>query len=109
MESETYQMRFIKYRQLPKNLFGLLYWNIFSCFVPIFIVLGLLSLFGIKPIEFNSEPTYGIVGLLTSLIMGPFMSLVTAFAVWILLTVGNIVLRVFVKKQIDSTGTIQNS
>jgi hypothetical protein len=102
-------MRFKEYRQLPKNLFGILYWNIFSCFVPIFIVLGLLSLFGIKPIEFDSKPTYGIVGLLTALIMGPFMSLVTAFAVWILLTVGNLVLRLFIKKKLDDNGTIKNS
>lgn len=86
-----------KYTKLPEGLFGLLYWNIFSIYLLIFIFLGLLSLFGIKPIEFNGEPTYGILGLITSLLMAPLIALVTAFATWILLMGGNFILKLFVK------------
>lgn len=86
-----------KYIELPKNLFGLLYWNIFSIYVVIFIFVGLLALFGVKPVEFNGEETYGVLGLIVALIMGPFMALVTAFATWLLLIVGNFILRIFVR------------
>jgi hypothetical protein len=86
-----------KYIELPKNLFGLLYWNIFSIYMVIFILLGLLALFDVKPIDFNGKETYGFAGLIVSLIMAPFMALVTAFATWILLVLGNFILRIFVK------------
>jgi hypothetical protein len=86
-----------KYIELPKNLFGLLYWNIFSIYIVIFIFVGLLALFGVKPIEFNGEETYGFLGLIVALIMGPFMALVTAFATWLLLIVGNFILKIFIK------------
>lgn len=88
-----------KYVQLPENLFGLLYWNILSIYIVGFIIAGLLSLFGIQPIEFNGEPKYGILGLVVALIMSPFMTLVTAFATWLLLIVGNFILKIFVKSE----------
>jgi len=90
-------MQFKKYSKLPDNFFKLVFWNTFPLYSAVFIVLGLLALFGIKPVEFNDEPTYGFIGLLVSLVMAPFMSLFTAFAVWILLFVGNFILRIFVK------------
>jgi hypothetical protein len=63
----------------------------------IFIFVGLLALFGVKPIEFNGEETYGFLGLIVALIMGPFMALVTAFATWLLLIMGNFILKIFIK------------
>jgi hypothetical protein len=86
-----------KYRELPKNLFGLLFWNMFSVYMVIFIFVGLLALFGVKPMEFNGKPTYGILGLIVALIVGPFAALIWAFATWLLLITGNFILRVFVK------------
>ena len=86
-----------KFSKLPDNLFGLLYWNIFSVYAVIFICLGLLALLEVKAVEFNGEPTYGILGLVVSLIMAPLMALVTTFATWLLLIVGNFILRLFVK------------
>ena len=86
-----------KYVELPKNLFGLLYWNIFSIYIVIFIFVGLLSLFGIKPVEFNGEETYGFLGLIVALLMAPFMALVTTFATWLLLIIGNFILKIFVR------------
>lgn len=85
------------YTELPKNLFGLLYWNIFGVYFFIFFIIGLLSLMGVRPIEFNGQDTYGFLGLVVALVMGPFMALVTTFATWIILIVGNFVLKVFVK------------
>ncbi len=95
-------MIFKKYSELPKNLFGILYWNIFSIYLLIFVFVGFLSLFGVKPIEFNGEPTYGILGLIVALLMAPFMALVTSFATWLLLVTGNFVLRVILKIKGDS-------
>lgn len=86
-----------KYVELPKNLFGLLYWNIFSIYTVIFIFVGLLSLFGVKPVEFNGEETYGFLGLIVALLMGPLMALVTAFATWVLLIIGNFILKIFIR------------
>jgi hypothetical protein len=86
-----------KYKELPANLFGMLFWNTFSLYGVVFICLGFLALFGIKPVEFNGEPTYGILGMLISLIMTPVMSLVTAFAIWILMIAGNFIFKIFVK------------
>lgn len=62
-----------------------------------FVILGFLALFDLKPVEFNGEPTYGVLGLTVSLIMAPFMSLVSAFTVWVLLIIGNFILKLFVK------------
>jgi hypothetical protein len=92
-------MKLTEYKKLPTNLFGLIFWNILSLFLPIFIALGILALLGIKPVEFNDQPTYGIVGLITSLAMGPFMSFVTAFAIWSMLKVGNFIFKLFVKNK----------
>lgn len=90
-------MELKKYKELPVNLFGLLFWNIFSLYGVVFVCLGFLALFGVKPVEFNGEPTYGFLGLIASLIMAPFMSLVTAFTVWILVVIGNLILKLFVR------------
>jgi len=89
--------KFEKYRKLPENFFGLLFWNIFSLYAVIFACLGLLALFGIKPIEFNDEPTYGIFGLMVSLLMAPLMALVTSSATWLLVVVGNFILKFLLK------------
>jgi len=94
-------MQLKNYTEFPKNLFGLLFWNIFSIYLLIFILVGILALLGIKPIEFNGEPTYGIWGLVTAILFAPLMSLVTAFATWILLIVGNFFLKLFAKLKSD--------
>jgi hypothetical protein len=86
-----------KYSELPNNLFGLLYLNFFCIYILIFIFVGLLALFGVNPVDFNGEPTYGFLGLISSLIMAPLMALVTSFATWILLISGNFILKIFVK------------
>lgn len=86
-----------KYADLPKNVFGMLFWNIFCIYIVIFTVVGLLALFNVRPIEFNGEPTYGIVGLITALLFAPLMALVTAFTTWLLLIAGNFILKTVVR------------
>ena len=39
------------------------------------------------------EPTYGILGIVRTVVLGPLMSLVTTLTIWIFLTIGNLVLR----------------
>jgi len=90
-------MKWNQYRKLPENLFGLLFWNVFSFLMPIFLVLSLLALFGIKPIEFNDEPTYGILGVLWAIIFGPLFSLLFTVSVWIFLAIGNFIFKLFLR------------
>ena len=90
-------MKLSNYSKLPDKFFGLIFWNTLALYSVVFIILGILALLGIKPVEFNGEPTYGIVGLLLSLVMAPFVSFFTAFSVWILVIVGNFFLRIIIK------------
>jgi hypothetical protein len=85
------------YKKLPDNLFGLIFWNVFLFFMPIFIVLGILALVGIKPVDFNNKPTYGIWGIVWAIFLGPLMSFVTTLTIWIFLMIGNLVLRLILK------------
>jgi hypothetical protein len=90
-------MNLSQYKKLPDNLFGLIFWNVFLFLMPIFLVLGILALVGVKPIEFNEEPTYGILGIVWAILLGPLMSLVTTLTIWIFLRIGNLVLRFIAK------------
>lgn len=90
-------MNLKKYKELPEGLFGKLFWNIFFAYLVIFLVLGLLSLTGIKPIEFNGEPTYGFMGLVSALLMAPLIALSTSFAIWLIMIFGNLIMKVFVR------------
>ena len=88
-----------KFSQLPPNLFGLLFWNYFFVYVVILIITGLLALFNIKPVDFNGEPTYGVLGFIASVLMSPIMAFVTAVSTWLLLILGNFVLRLFFNRK----------
>lgn len=90
-------MNFEKFSKLPDKLFGLLFWNIFAFYGVAFVCLGVLALFGVKPVEFNGEPVYGVWGFVLSIVMAPFIALVMAFAIWLLLIVGNFLLRLFIR------------
>jgi hypothetical protein len=90
-------MKLNHYKQLPQNLFGLISWNVFMFLTPIFLVLGILALIGVKPIEFGDKPTYGIMGIVWAVCLGQLMSLVTTLTIWIFLRVGNLVLRLIVR------------
>ena len=90
-------MNLSQYKKLPDNLFGLIFWNVFLFFMPIFLVLGVLALIGIKPVDFNDKPTYGILGMVWTVVLGPLMSLVTTLTIWIFLTIGNLILRLILK------------
>jgi len=85
------------YNKLPNNFFKLIFWNVFFAYLIIFFVSGLLALFQIRPITFNDEPTYGILGFLISMIMAPMISFVSAVAIWILLMMGNIIMKMVLK------------
>ena len=90
-------MNLSKYKKLPDNLFGLVFWNVFLFLMPIFLVLGVLALAGIKPVDFNDKPTYGILGIVWAVVLGPLMSLVITLTIWIFLTIGNLILRLMLK------------
>ena len=90
-----------KYRQLPANLFGLLYWNLFGALMIISTFVGILSLLGVKPVEFNGEPTYGVAGFISSILLAPLMALVITIMTWLFLIAGNFLLRLFVKENQD--------
>jgi hypothetical protein len=91
------RMNLSQYKKLPGNLFGLISWNVFLFFMPIFLVLGILAMVGIKPVDFNDKPTYGIWGVVWAVVLGPLMSLVTTLTIWIFLKIGNLILRLLLK------------
>jgi hypothetical protein len=90
-------MNLSHYKKLPDNLFGLIFWNVFLFLMPIFLVLGILALIGIKPVDFDDKPTYGILGIVWAIVLGPLMSLVTTVTIWIFLKIGNVILRLILK------------
>ncbi|GAA5040155.1 hypothetical protein GCM10011506_40320 [Marivirga lumbricoides] len=90
-------MKLNKYKDLPSGLFGKLFWNIFFAYLVLFLIVGLLSLFGIKSVSFNDEPTFGLMGLLSALLIAPLTALSTSFAIWLLMMIGNVVMKMFVK------------
>lgn len=90
-------MKLNKFKDLPSNFFGKIFWNIFFAYLVIFLVLGILALLEIRPIEFNGEPTYGFVGFISAILITPLIALPTSFTVWILMVFGNFIMRLFVK------------
>ena len=83
-----------EFSKLPENLFRLLFINIF--FINLFFMtfLGIFSLFGIFPVNFNDEEVFGIKGLLVMIIFTPFTTLTYVSLIWIGLKLGNKIIKV---------------
>lgn len=65
------------------SLFKLVFLTSSAIFMPMIILFGVLALFGAKTVTFSGEPVTGIMGLVTSLIMAPFFTLLFAVFLWV--------------------------
>ena len=82
-----------KYSEKPKNLFGLLFWNLLFAYSPLALLIGVLSLFEITPVNFNDQELYGIKGLVVSLLFIPFVAGILAGLIWLYYSIGNWIMR----------------
>lgn len=89
-------MKLKEVSRLPVSLFKLLYVNFLFGNLFFMIILGLFSLFGLYPVNFNDEAVYGLKGFLVLVLFTPFTSLVFVSLVWVCLKVGNkIIMKLF--------------
>lgn len=60
-------------------------------FLPVAILIGLLSLLEIVPVNFNGKPYYGILGLIISVCMFAFISIVFSLMCFLILNTGIVI------------------
>lgn len=73
------------------SLFRLVAAAAFSVFIPLFVFLGILALFGFRTIFVNHRQVYGIEGLIAALIMAPIFSTIVSVLGWVALYVGIVI------------------
>ena len=72
----------------PKKLFKILFWGYLGIYVPMSLLMGVLTLVGFLPININGEPTTGFTAMLIVLVFIPFSVLILAGINWVMLTIG---------------------
>lgn len=82
----------IKFYSFKKMFFSYLF-----CFIPFCLLGGLLSLFNVFPIYFNQTPYYGVTGLILSILLIPFFSVIFCSLNWLVLNAGYFLYSIFVK------------
>lgn len=86
-----------KYNELPKKLFGIIFWNMFFfllfaiCIRGILIITGNADL-GIKGVDMSITENF-IYNILTL----PIFSFLVSGLIWLFLIVGNVFLRLFIR------------
>jgi hypothetical protein len=77
------------------SLFNFLITACFTAFVPLFLLAGILALFGGHVVWVNNESVIGINGLLVALVMIPVFSLVFSILLWLLIYPGMVIRSLF--------------
>jgi len=75
------------------KLFNIILFGYIGFSIPIGIIFGLLTLFGLIPININGMEFYGITGFLFQLFFMPFLALIFTIPTWIIISAGLIILR----------------
>ena len=70
------------------SLFRLVAAAAFSVFIPLYVFLGILALFGFRTIFVNYHQVYGIQGLIAALAMVPIFAMTVSVVGWVGLYVG---------------------
>lgn len=73
----------------PSKLFNYFFWNLLFAYLPIGIVIALLSLFGTIPVTINEEPRTGIIGFLFMMLYILFFPFVMGGVLWLFFKIGN--------------------
>jgi len=84
---------FSAFSRKPNRLFGFLFWNTFFGVLPFGLLIAIMSLFGFIPVTINEESRYGLEGALFMLLYIPFFAFLFTFSSWVLLSLGNLFLR----------------
>lgn len=83
----------LKYSKRPNGFFGLIFVNFLFGYAPFALFFGILSLFGVVPVNFNDSEVYGLKGLLVMILFIPFIVLMFTFFMWLFFMIGNLFLR----------------
>lgn len=86
-----------KYVKKPESLFAKLFWNFLFGYLPFGLVHSLLCLFGVIPVKINDQFYYGPIGAGVLVLYFPIIAGSFAIVIWIFYSIGNLVLRLFVK------------
>lgn len=82
----------------PNNLFNYLTWNLLSAFMPLGVIIGCLSLFGVIPTSFNGKPIEnGLFSFFLAIGITFFYSFLLGSIIWIFLKIGNFVLGIIIE------------
>lgn len=84
-----------KFKERPKELFSLLFWNFLFGYLPFSLLGAFLSLYEVITVNFNGEPTYGFKGFIIMLVFTPLMALIFTIVAWVYFRIGNFFLRLF--------------
>lgn len=87
---------FLKKYIEKRNSFAVLFWNYFFAYIPLGLLVAILSLVDVVPVNFNDQKYTGIQGAVISFVYVPWVAFVFALLNWIFLSFGNFVLRFFV-------------
>ena len=82
-----------KYSKKPDSFLGFLFWNFFFAYLPLSLLIAILTLMYVAPVNFNDEKYYGIQGVVIVILYIPFVTGTMALLNWIFLLFGNFVLR----------------
>ena len=86
-------MYFKSFIEKPNNLFGFLFWNCFFGYLPLGLLISVMSLLGKVPFRKDNEDIYGVLGFLIGLLHIFATALIIAVISWIFIRVGNFVMK----------------
>ena len=81
----------------PQNTFSWLFWNFLFGYLPVGLLIAILSLVGIIPFMINDKPHYGFIGFIFLLIYVPVAAFILSIVTWVFLSMGNAFLKLFNK------------
>lgn len=65
------------------SLFKLVFIASGTVLMPMFVIFGIMALFGAETVTISNEPVTGIMGLIAALIMAPIFTLIFTIFLWI--------------------------
>ncbi len=84
---------FKKFTEKPNHLFGFLFWNCFFGYLPLGLLISIMSLLGKVPFRMNAQEIYGVSGFLIGLLHIVATALILAVISWIPITIGNFIIK----------------
>ena len=83
------------------SLFKITFIGLTFGFVPIFLLLGILSFFGMSSLKWNEQPVTGVTGLIAAPFMGLFTALIFTVIIASVMGLGLLIYSKFNKLEIE--------